>query len=546
MNNNINILPTNLTQFKREENTVIENKENVSTVEETVTETVNTIPTPQPEVVQPTPIVNENTEEIKDMNRTIEIDDEDITVDGGNEYSDDVIIDNFDTTKQNDSISTYEFNDEDIKNVFYGSSNFQHKKEELKEDSDLFTVFDFYRKESRYKDVYLPVTNVAVRIYEFNNLNILINKLMLESEKDFNYRSKINFVGSQTREFVQTIFENAEFITSDKDQLTPVHFELISSLDVPFLVLAATVLMGEIYDATNGASGHKIMDRKLTDENGNVLDIWQDTCDECKNIQNIYKNVEEILKAQYTDEIVDYANKNYDPNDTLENNIRRSKKVKAKGVRYTKGDSGIETVFLMKDPDWIRSYEYDNAYDNYMINKYLNNKYLKDLPKNLGKEWINMTNREKVAKIQETVTSLIQGLSDDDTLRFEELRGLSNKMALDFQNFTLAKYLHLVKVNDTKKLDQNKKPTKISEISLADYTLEQNMSFLSKYIDDELADKMFQQITKIREFGKETIEYKWKCAKCGHDNVSNLDPIMFVFLLLQSKQWKSERALSTT
>ena len=546
MNNNINILPTNLTQFKREENTVIENKENVSTVEENVTETVNTTPIPQPAVAQPTPVINENTEEIKDMNRTIEIDDEDITVDGGNEYSDDVIIDNFDTTKQNDSISTYEFNDEDIKNVFYGSSNFQHKKEELKEDSDLFTVFDFYRKESRYKDVYLPVTNVAVRIYEFNNLNILINKLMLESEKDFNYRSKINFVGSQTREFVQTIFENAEFITSDKDQLTPVHFELISSLDVPFLVLAATVLMGEIYDATNGASGHKIMDRKLTDENGNVLDIWQDTCEKCGNLQNIYKNVEEILKAQYTDEIVDYANKNYDPNDTLENNIRRSKKVKAKGVRYTKGDSGIETVFLMKDPDWIRSYEYDNAYDNYMINKYLNNKYLKDLPKNLGKEWINMTNREKVAKIQETVTSLIQGLSDDDTLRFEELRGLSNKMALDFQNFTLAKYLHLVKVNDTKKLDQNKKPTKISEISLADYTLEQKMSFLSKYIDDELADKMFQQITKIREFGKETIEYKWKCAKCGHDNVSNLDPIMFVFLLLQSKQWKSERALSTT
>lgn len=546
MNNNINVLPTNLTQFKREENTVIENKENVSTVEETVTETVNTIPTPQPVVVQPTPVINETAGEIKDMNRTIEIDDEDITVDGGNEYSDDVIIDNFDTTKQNDSISTYEFNDEDIKNVFYGSSNFQHKKEELKEDSDLFTVFDFYRKESRYKDVYLPVTNVAVRIYEFNNLNILINKLMLESEKDFNYRSKINFVGSQTREFVQTIFENAEFITSDKDQLTPVHFELISSLDVPFLVLAATVLMGEIYDATNGASGHKIMDRKLTDENGNVLDIWQDTCEKCGNLQNIYKNVEEILKAQYTDEIVDYANKNYDPNDTLENNIRRSKKVKAKGVRYTKGDSGIETVFLMKDPDWIRSYEYDNAYDNYMINKYLNNKYLKDLPKNLGKEWINMTNREKVAKIQETVTSLIQGLSDNDTLRFEELRGLSNKMALDFQNFTLAKYLHLVKVNDTKKLDQNKKPTKISEISLADYTLEQKMSFLSKYIDDELADKMFQQITKIREFGKETIEYKWKCAKCGHDNVSNLDPIMFVFLLLQSKQWKSERALSTT
>ena len=540
MNNNINILPTNLTPYKTEKNSTENEDVKIATAVEDI-------------VIQPASIVNNETEvsdepnKIEDMHRHIEIDEEDVTVEGGNDYLDDVIIDNFDTTKQDDFISTYEFNDEDIKNVFYGSSNFQHKKEELKEDSDLFTVFDFYRKESKYKDVYLPVTNVAVRIYEFNNLDILINKLKIESEKDFTYRGKINLVGTQTRDFVQAIFDNSEFITSDKDQLTPVHFELISSLDIPFLVLAATVLMGEIYDATNGASGHKIMDRKLTDENGNTLDIWQDTCDNCQNLQNLYKNVEEILKAQYTEDIVDYANKNYDPNDTLENNIRRSKKVKAKGVRYTKGDSGIETVFLMKDPDWIRSYEYDNAYDNYMLNKYLNNKYLKDIPKKLGIEWVNMTNREKVAQLQETVSNLINGLNPrEDTLSFEELRGLTNKMTLDLQNFTLAKYLHMVKVNNTKKLDQNKKPTKISEINLVDYTLEQKMDLLSKYITDELADKMFQQISKIREFGKDTIEYKWKCAKCGHDNVSNLDPIMFVFLLLQSKLWKREKALSTT
>ncbi len=543
MNNNINVLPTNLTQFSRNEEKSKEENKNITEVEETV----EAVSVPNTGVLTPTHIEPEkSSEEVQDMNRTIEVDEEDITVEGGNEYLDEVILDNYDKTKQNDSITEYEFNDEDIRNVFYGSSSFQNKKEEIKEGADLFTVFDFYRKESRYKDVYLPVTNVAVRIYEFNNLDILINKLRLESEKDLNYRSKINLVGTQTRAFVQAIFDNAEFITSDKEQLTPVHFELISSLDVPFLVLAATVLMGEIYDATNGASGHKIMDRKLTDENGNSLDIWQDTCEECKSLQNLYKNAEEILKAQYTDEIVDYANKNYDPNDTLENNIRRSKKVKAKGVRYTKGDKGIETVFLMKDPDWIRSYDYDNAYDNFMINKYLKNKYLKDLPKKLGKEWLNMTNREKVAKMQETVTDLINGVDvNEDSLSSGELSGLSNKMMLDFQNFTLAKYLHMVKINDTKKLDQNKKPTKLSEINMADYTLEQKMIFLDKYIDEELSEKMFKQIAKLREFGKETIDYKWKCTKCGHDNVSHLDPIMFVFLLLQSKQWKNARALST-
>lgn len=542
MNNNINILPTNLTPFKANDEEKKENNSVSEVIEDTVVEPNVVVEKHENEITDESDFT-----EVKDMSRTIEIEEEDITVEGGNEYADTIILDNYDTTKQNDSISTYEFNDEDIRNVFYGSSLFQHKKNEIKENSDLFTVFDFYRKESRYKDVYLPVTNVAVRIYEFNNLDILINKMRLESEKDLNYRHKINLVGTQTRDFVQAIFDNSEFITSDKDQLTPVHFELVSSLDVPFLVLAATVLMGEIYDATNGASGHKIMDRKLTDEKGRVLDIWQDTCDNCENLQNLYKNVEEILKAQYTDEIVDYANKNYDPNDTLENNIRRAKKVKAKGVRYTKGDSGVETIFLMKDPDWIRSYEYDNAYDNFMLNKYSNNKYLKDLPKKLGKEWLNMTNREKVVKLQETVIDLLKGLNvEEDVLSIQELRGLSNKMTLDLQNFTLAKYLHMAKIMDTKKLDQNKKPTLLSEINMSNYTLEQKMAFLDKYIDDELSEKMFQQISKLREFGKETIEYRWKCAKCGHENVSNLDPIMFVFLLLQSKQWKREKALSTT
>ena len=542
MNNNINILPTNLTPFKANDEEKKENNSVSEVIEDTVVEPNVVVEKHENEITDESDFT-----EVKDMSRTIEIEEEDITVEGGNEYADTIILDNYDTTKQNDSISTYEFNDEDIRNVFYGSSLFQHKKNEIKENSDLFTVFDFYRKESRYKDVYLPVTNVAVRIYEFNNLDILINKMRLESEKDLNYRHKINLVGTQTRDFVQAIFDNSEFITSDKDQLTPVHFELVSSLDVPFLVLAATVLMGEIYDATNGASGHKIMDRKLTDEKGRVLDIWQDTCDNCENLQNLYKNVEEILKAQYTDEMVDYANKNYDPNDTLENNIRRSKKVKAKGVRYTKGDSGVETIFLMKDPDWIRSYEYDNAYDNFMLNKYSNNKYLKDLPKKLGKEWLNMTNREKVVKLQETVIDLLKGLNtEEDVLSIQELRGLSNKMTLDLQNFTLAKYLHMAKIMDTKKLDQNKKPTLLSEINMSNYTLEQKMAFLDKYIDDELSEKMFQQISKLREFGKETVEYRWKCAKCGHENVSNLDPIMFVFLLLQSKQWKREKALSTT
>lgn len=475
---------------------------------------------------------------------------EDITVEGEatlGDFIEEDIIDNHDNTPQDIKIDTFDFSDMDKKEVFFGSSLYHSNKPEIKKDTDLFTVFDFYRKESRYKDVYLPVTNVAVRIYEFNNLDVLINKMVLESERDLAYRTQINMAGTQTRDFVSHIFENAEFLTSDREQLTPIHFEMVSSLDIPFLVLAATALMGEIYEATGGTAGHKIDDQIKKNQG---IDIWQDTCETCKTTQRLYKNVDEILKAQYTEEIIDYANKNYDPNDTLENNIKRSKKVKAKGIRYTKGDKGIDTIFFMKDPDWIRGHDYDRAFDSYIINKYMSNKYIKDLPKSFGpNEWINMTNREKAAEIQKKIDSL-RNLDDPDgnadTLMIEEVMDLANRLILDIQNFTITKYLHMARVEDSNKKDQNGKPTVLSTIQLADLSLEQKLIFLEKYLDETLVEKMLTQINAIREFGREVVEYKWTCAKCGKVNTTAVEPIMFVFLLLQSKLWKRERALSTT
>lgn len=452
-----------------------------------------------------------------------------------------IILDNMDETPQNEKVTTFEFNDEDKRKVFFDSSMYHNERSEIKNEPSLFDVFEFYRKESKYKDVYLPVTNVAVRIFEFNNLDILINKLTLESEKDFAYRTAINRAGSQSRDFLQKIFDNAEFLTSDGKDLTPVHFEAISALDAPFLVLAATELMGEIYDSTDGSSGHKIDDTIV-----NGLDIWQDTCESCETPQRLFKNVKEILQAQYTEEMIDYANKNYDPNDTLENNIKRSKKVKAKGIKYTKGESGIETLFYLKDPDWIRSHDYDNAFDNYFINKYINNKYIKDLPDKLGKEWLNMTPREKAVQIQLKVNELSQSLGQSDILSLEELRDLSNKILLDIQNFTITKYLHMVKTVNNKKLDQNGNPTTLSTTMMHELTLEQKLLFLEKYSNDEMVEKMFSQIEVLRGYGRETIEYKWKCVKCKKDNVTQLDPILFVFLLLQSKLYKREKRLSTT
>lgn len=483
-------------------------------------------------------VVEEKVPEVKDMPRTIEDLENDEIIDEGDEYSKVIILDNFnDPTKQDVKVDDYEFNEDDMRSLFFGASNYGKNKTTITKESDLFDVFEFYKKESRYIDVYLEVTNVAVRIFEFNNAAVVINKFLNTSQKDFAYRAQVNMAGTQTRDFVEQIFKNAQFLTSDGETLTPVHFEMISSLDIPFLILGATKLLGDIYEETDGREGYKISDERK--------EIWIDECPNCGQSQNIEKNVAELLRAQYTQEAIDWANKNYDPNDTLENNIRRSKKVRAKGVRYTKGDSGIETIFLMKDPDWIRGFEYDKAFDAAIVNKYSSNKFIQPrIEKN--QSWLAMTTKERASQIYAWITGLQQSLDvESENTDYEDIIELRDSILLDSQTYTIVKYLHTIKIYNNKVLDNNGKPILLKETEMATLDLATKMKFVSENIDLETVEKLLSKIEEIRKFGRDMIEYKFKCVSCGHEHASQLDPILFVFLLLQSSLYKKERMLSS-
>lgn len=455
-----------------------------------------------------------------------------------------VVLDNsMDTTKEKIHFVDYDFSNKEFDNIFFGKSKLFSNDNKINEESDLFDIFNFYRKESLYVDVYLPMTNVAVRIYEFNNLNILINKFTQLSEKDFQYKSSINVVGTQTKEFVEQIFDNADFLVSNRKNLTKAHFELISQLDVPFLVLAATKLLQEIYYQTDGRAGQKAQ----KDVHEDSREKWTDTCPNCGTEQWLNKDITEILQAQYTPEMIKYANENYDPNDTLENNVGRSLKVRAKGVRYTKGNSGKDTIILLADPDWSRGYDYDRLFDNYIVDKYSNHKLLIGVKKKRN-DWNVLAPREKSTILYNETNRLVEVIRRRDALDQEELDSLEGSEAeiwdlsgnfnLDIQNFTLIKYIHSIKVVDTKILNENGKPKEIKTEDMSGYSLAAKMQLLEKYLDTDTTNRLFQRLEEIRNQGRTTIEYTYKCVKCGEETKTYLDPAMFVFVILQSLVFK--------
>ena len=65
-----------------------------------------------------------------------------------------------------------------------------------------------------------------------------------------------------------------------------------------------------------------------------------------------------------------------------------------------------------------------------------------------------------------------------------------------------------------------------------------DQSFWEGKIDTDTTNRLFQRLEEIRNQGRTTIEYTYKCVKCREETKTYLDPAMFVFVVLQSLVFK--------
>ena len=422
-----------------------------------------------------------------------------------------IVYDNPAKLVLNTSLQEFSFNDDSYKDLFMGSSEIAKTTSDIKKLTSIEDVFNYYKKEGMYRDVYLPVTNVAIRIYEFNNTDISILELANEARKDFLFHLQMNAKGTQSRKFLDLVLQNAQFLTSDSDKLTKAHFENISAQDIPIIILAAASLLNAV---------------KVKMSNGEEVPFkWEETCPKCGTTQEVSFPFEEAVRAQYTNEMIEWANVNYNPNDTFENNLRRSKAVKGKGVKYTKIGTTIDTYIRMKDPTWLRSNNLDEESYNWIIDKYIEYPYFKEIYED--QEWNLKPMKERVLQLSQKCSNAYLAKDDSDPTIFEYFN--------DLNQIKMARYIYKVEAFDISSKDVNGKPVKLVEEDWNKLSLSVKLDRLALF-DDEVKKKINDQIEAISNYGIQDILAKFPCVKedCKHMLEVSIDPIALVFSVLQN------------
>ena len=448
---------------------------------------------------------NDDDQFVTDINTGVELQVE------NNERDEAVIYDNPAKVILNTSLQEFTFNDESYRDLFLGSSDINKEASNTEKLTSIEDVFNYYKKEGMYKDVYLPVTNVAVRIYEFNNTDISLLEMANEARKDFFFHVQMNAKGTQSRKFLDLVLQNTQFLTSDGEKLTRAHFENISAQDIPILILAAASLLNAV---------------TVKMSNGEPVPFkWEETCPKCGTTQEVNFPFEDAVRAQYTNDMIEWANVNYNPNDTFENNLRRSKAVKGKGVKYTKIGTTIDTYIRMKDPTWLRSNNLDEESYTWLIDKYVEYPYFKEIYED--EEWNLKPMKEKVLQLSQKCSRAYLAKDDSDPTIFEYFN--------DLAQIKMARYIYKVEAFNTATKDVNGKPVKIVEEDWNKLSLAVKLDRIALF-DDEVKKKINDQVDAISAYGIQEILAKFPCVNesCKHELEVSVDPIALVFSVLQN------------
>ena len=141
---------------------------------------------------------------------------------------------------QRNEVSEVQLTDEQI-NMFYGSEDYEKVNTEV-DNSSIMNMLTSFRKMGQHLDVYLPMSNVVVRMYEFENDIVIpeITTLITEDEL-LAYQTGRRDI-TPDRLFLQKIFQNSEILSKGAES-SEFDMERLSNLDMNYLILGAAKLL---------------------------------------------------------------------------------------------------------------------------------------------------------------------------------------------------------------------------------------------------------------------------------------------------------------
>lgn len=435
-------------------------------------------------------------------------------------------------------IDTFNFNDPKIKKFFFDTtSDFNNNKPKIKEGStsNILETLSELTKVGRHIDVYLPSSNLVVRTYEFDNALVVNSSIALLNE-DFDFKRNINSKSTQSKKFVERIIEYSEILSKDGRKMSEDDLKNISNTDMDLLMLSVVRLLSTDTDHDK-------------DPNKPVTITVSAQCPHCQKVNSLELDMDKLIRKQYTKDIVEYANKNFSLDDTIEGNLSRSKFRKAKGVRFRNDkvfDDGTLTIMVkLSEPSFAKMKEIEDKVLPHILSKYEETGELYELTSNAAYSSANLKGKLGM------VAQFLQRQA-----RFAGVNGSwGTQVEFDNDNLKLYTMMYIESIVILKEYKEvpgevPKKPEVLSSMNVYKLLTQENdledYDRVLKNIDeinatlDKLPSVLMKDLTtKINELSENSIsefKQKYTCqnSACKHEDEPGFRPIDLVFSRLQN------------
>lgn len=429
-------------------------------------------------------------------------------------------------------VDEFNFNDENMKNIFFGKTGITVKKEEPSEvkSMSILDALDVITKSGEYVDTYMPMSNIVIRTYEFEN-DIVMGTTLGSITQDYDFKNSVNPNAILSKRFIDKIVEYSEIIASDSRRMTEKDLENISNKDIELLILNVAKLLAIDYTKSEDKKNEPIT-AEVTME-----------CPKCGNRNKLVVDFNKLIKDNYTKEVISFANDNLKLGETIESNLSRSNTMRARGCRYIAKDGlgeGKDLMILvkLKDPSYAKSLLIENRILPYILEKYEKTPFFSDLVDN--NNYLSSPMRGKLTLMFRYVQSQLRFADINDAY------SVSVDFSQDLDKLYLISYVDSIMSVVTEKGKEPKASDKVVIINkLKEENTLENPSVVKNNIDNiyETFNKLPKSLltklqSKINEMEKESIfkfnvHYKCALTKCGHEGEKEILPIDLVFSILQ-------------
>ena len=461
---------------------------------EAVDQVINDIITP----VEETPVVKEEVKQSMPQSLDFEIENVDVN---RKEIFDDVktyVNERYELT--NNNLATMTIQNEGITDMLYGNSLYKVKGEE--NTGDIFSELSSYKKLGKSIDVYLPTSNMAVRIYEFEN-DVIKENIINDILRD--YESTTRAIHSPfNRQFMNRVFDNTVVLTSDSDRVGRAQLERLANKDMNLLLLAVAALLMEVGTETGRIQEDK--EAPITIEH---------TCEKCGAEHNIKLHPKDLLKDQYTKEMITMLDTKYSVDRTFDVNLKESALAKAYNIRLQNSITGKLTEIKLKEASYVKYTTLEDRLNTYILNKWKDHDLFKSI--STTNEFSLLTDKDKLTYLTgEAVNSIDMNI---DAMKFlTDQVSASNLLRMDRITITNTK-TNIVEHDST-------------ILELLDRSEERTFDMIAN-LPQTLLSRMKNAIDTMDDKSINNISHTWTCERkeCGAVNTSELNPKQLIVFI---------------